>query len=67
MRSYSEAIARMGNQLFSRYMSGSNDLLIPGTGIISYIYGVPEEQVVRQIEQQYQNIKNDYYNRINKK
>ncbi len=67
MLSYSEIIDKQANRLFGRYMSGSNDLRIFGTDIISDIYGVPEAQVTHQIFKQYERVKDAYYKKYDKK
>jgi hypothetical protein len=64
MKQYSEVVDRLANQMFSRYMGGSNNIYTADTTLLSYIYGVPGEQIQRQIEQQYKCVKDAYYARI---
>jgi len=66
MRQYSEVIDRIANQMFGRYMSGSNDMRHGDTSILSWIYGIPAVQIEAQIDAQYKRVKDAYYKRINK-
>lgn len=63
MRSYSETIDYFANRMFGQYMNGSNDVRTYGTSEIAYIYGVPEAQVVQQLDRQYEKVKKEYYDR----
>ena len=67
MKSYSEVIDRLGNQLFGLYMNGHNDLRPTGTGLISFIYDVPETQVYSQVSKQFEKRKEEYYAKVKAK
>jgi hypothetical protein len=61
MRVYSEVIGLIANQMFGKHMGGSNDIRTADTTLLSYIYGVPSEQIQLQIEQQYKRVMDTYY------
>jgi hypothetical protein len=60
-RTYTEVVARAARQMFSSYMSGSNDLGIDDSGLIAWAYDVPSDKFESDVDLEYRRIRNDYY------
>lgn len=49
MKTYEETIARLGQKAYALYMSGSNQIVPDGTGMVAFIYEKAEHDVTTDV------------------
>ncbi len=58
MKTYSETINYLAKQKYHLYMGGANDCRVDGTDLVAFIFYRKEDQVLKDIEEQYEEHRN---------